>query len=266
MDKTIVNQLTSGEVAKLLGRVSKADRLLLEAGLDLKDYQRVIDNPEMRDRLVRFWKAGAPAEFRATPSGATLECAWKIMGKNVIDPEKVAKHLDVAFSVEQLKQLANFPFSESALQECKDTHILVAGYPLSIMDIREKASKLFRSQDWYNDEKFATKEKVNLRWYLIRKDIIPDSINKRYQEQTALLTEDEEVPRACEMAYMIILYYRAKGIRLFEKLYARCQDVTSGGRRVLVGVFGSEGLGVSDYSAGGRDYSVGLAASRKFPQ
>lgn len=189
--------------------------------------------------------------------------AKEIMGNNFLGPKEVVKHLIPWFkkpvfwltkglTLKWAWEIIQFifgvnpwwigkiPFSKDTLEECKDTHILVAGYPFSLWDIRKKVSR-FRKDSWYNNEDFAKKEKVKLRWYLVRKDAVPNSFYKNYAEQLALLDEgNEEVPKACEMAYMVILYYLVTQERLF-KYCVRTSSVDSRGGYVRIG-FDDDGL------------------------
>jgi hypothetical protein len=204
---------------------------------------------------------------------ASQKRAREIMGKNFLGIEEASQHFGVSFGKE-LVRFDEIPFPETVLTECKDTHILFPGFPLTILDVRSKVSPdLFWRHEsaWYNNQAFAKKDRVELRWHLIRKDIVPESKSKTYQEQLAMLSEDEEVPRAREVVYMIILYFLATETRhfltpvnrLFERNYVRCQDEV-GGDRVLVGVFGEGGLRVSLWSENARR-SRGIGASRKIP-
>ncbi|PIS41015.1 MAG: hypothetical protein COT26_00320 [Candidatus Kerfeldbacteria bacterium CG08_land_8_20_14_0_20_43_14] len=253
------NDKTAFEVP--LGKATSAfTKLLRELSTDGKQViEKLDDDPTYARRIARFMRAGG-----YSPS-TDQKRAREIMGSNFLGVEDVIKHFGISLTDDEVSALWDIPFPESVLQERKNTHILFPGYPLTILDIRGKVPReLFRSLEdaWYNGEKFAKKEKVALRWYLIRKDIIQNSTGKTYQGQTALLADTEEIPRACEVVYMIILYYLVYQKRLFESLYGRCADVSSSGYRVDVGSFDLLGLRVGSW-ADSRDGRVGLAASRK---
>lgn len=189
------------------------------------------------------------------------ERAREIMGSNFHGPDQVAEHFRVRFTEDELGRLAEVPFSEDVLESCKDTHILVAGYPLSILEVKKRAKPHFWNQDWYIGEPFAKKTKPELRWYLVRKTAVPNSFSKTWAEQQELL-ETSFVPQACVMVYSIVLHFLATGERLFERTYVRCQDVDSGGYRVDVGRFDAGGLGVRSLWDDGRSDRLGLAAAR----
>jgi hypothetical protein len=183
--------------------------------------------------------------------------ARAIMGKNFLGLEEVRRGYGIALNP---KQLAEIPFSEETLRACKDTHVLIAGCALSINEIRKLADSDFYDTDWYNREPFANDKKVSVQWYLLRKEPVPESRSKTYDQQTALLKE-EEVPFACEVTYMVILYWLTHRERLLLDVFVRCQDKDSDGDRVVVGGFDSDGFGVHGYWDGVRHDCLGLASS-----
>jgi hypothetical protein len=254
---------------RMVKRSNECMGVLIEAGLDGDDLQAPVDNVDFREALISFWKARGQLDVAPVKESPSQQTARAIMGRNFLGIEDVQKRFDVTYTPEQLASLEQVPFTAEVLEECKDTHILFPGYPITILDIRQrtkkKAKKVFYADRdaWYNDQKFAKDEEVGLRWYLIRKDIVENSTSKTWDEQRKLLGPNEEVPQAAAVVYMIILYYLVTGIRLFERIYARCQDVTSFGSRVYVGRFGQGGLHVDSYWGDYRRSHIGLASSRK---
>ena len=262
MDKTIANPSPK----EVIGRASECMRRLLEAGLPFEALQKPIDDPEMRKRLVRFWISGG-----FEPS-ASQKRAREILGKNCFGIEEAIKHFGVNPSKQQLAALSEVPFTEAALEECKNTHILVAVFPLSILDIRGKVErKLFYSHGdaWYNKQAFAQdygdlSAQAGVSWYLVRKDVVSNSTSKNWSEQVSLLAKDEEVPSTRVMVYAIIGHYLVTGERLFENVWVRCSDLDSSGDRVFVGYFNRDGLLVNFHWDAYRSSVIGLASSRKF--
>ena len=185
-------------------------------------------------------------------------------GKNIFGVEEAIKHFAVNPTKQQLAYLAEVPFAESVLEACKDTHVLVAVFPLSLLDIRGacKDQGLFYNQDWYNKQSFA-KEKGEVNWQLIRKIPVDDSTSKTWDEQNKLLGKNDEVPTIRAVVYTMVGHYKATGERLFEKVWVRCSDLGSDGGRVYVGSFGAGGLSVDDRWDDNRSDSLGLASARK---
>ena len=194
--------------------------------------------------------------------------AHKIMGKNFFGVEDAIKYFGVNATKQQLAYLAEVPFSEEQLSSCKDTHVLVATFALSILDIRgiiakkQSGQTLFFSQDWYDKQAFA-KDKGEVGWQLVRKEMIANSTSKTWNDQQALLSKDEETPTARILVYTVVGHFLATGERLFEKIYVRCVDLDSDGYRIGVGDFDGKGLDVDYWSDDSRDDSLGLSATRK---
>lgn len=256
MEKTIANQVGFSQV---FGRGAEVLRRLEEAGLTYDDLQVPIDDLEMRKRLVRFWRSGG---YEST---TTQKLAREIMGKNFFSVEEAVQYFGVKPTRAQLSALSEIPFTEAELREVKDTHVLVAVFPLSILEIRDKVERnLFYSYEgaWYNKEAFA-KDRGDARWQLVRKTPVENSTNKTWQEQQTLLSNKEETPKAQVMVYTIIGHFLATGERLFERTYVRCSDLDSDGYRVYVGHFDSDGLHVFYYWDGHRYYYLGLSSARK---
>ena len=193
--------------------------------------------------------------------------AREIMGKNYFGIEEAIKHFGVNPSKQQLAYLSEVPFSEEQLSSCKDTHVLVAVFPLSILDVRTIAKKLadqtlFYNQDWYDKQAFA-KDKGEVGWQLVRKEPVANSTSKNWNEQQALLSKDEETPKARIVVYTMVGHFLATGERLFEKVYVRCSDLGSGGRRVRVGRFDARGLRVDRWDGDYRYDDIGVSSARK---
>jgi len=198
---------------------------------------------------------------------ASHDGARDVMGKNFFGIEEAIKYFGVNPTRRQLAMLSEIPFSPEELMMCKDTHVLVAVLPVSIIEIREIAKKLlnqtlFYNQDWYDEEVFAN-DKVETGWQLIRKEPIINSTSKNWSEQQALLTNDEETPKAQVVVYTIIGIFLSTGERLFENVYVRCIDLGSDGNRVSVGGFDDRGLDVSDWDDDDRDSLIGVSSARK---
>jgi hypothetical protein len=209
--------------------------------------------------LVRFWNSGG---YEPT----TTQKLARAIGIPVFGVEEAIQHFGVKPTRTQFSALAEIPFTEAELHECKDSHILVAVFPMSILDVRDKVErKLFYSHEdaWYNKQAFA-KDKGEALWQLVRKTPVEKSTSKTWDEQQAILAKNEETPKAQVMVYTIIGHFLATGERLFEHVYVRCSDVGSDGLRVYVGGFDSCGLLVDDYWDVYRNDFLGVSSVRKF--
>jgi len=205
----------------------------------------------------------------------------EIMGRNFFGVEEAITHFEVSFSKHEGALLADVPFTEETVTTCKYTHVLVAVFPLSILDIRRRVDRnLFscrclgrnhqdsiHEDSWYNQQAFA-KDCGKIGWHLVRKTYVPDSIKKTWDKQQELLGQDEETPSARVLIYTIIGHFLSSGEnreRLFEDLPdVRCSDLISPGRGVVVGgLDGALGIRSSDFSHDDRLCSLGVASARK---
>jgi len=232
-----------------------------KAGLDDNLAQRVVQSKgnELAMKVVRLIRNKGFEPITGQKR------AREIMGKNFSGVEEVVKHFDINPNKKQLAVFSEIPFSEAVLQELKGGHILVAVFPISILEIRTKTARsLFCSHEdsWRNNQKFAT-ENGKTGWKLIRKTPVSDSTSKTWQEQQKLFSKEEEIPTVQSMVYTIISHYLNTGERLFEKTYVRTSSLDSGGNRVVVGGFDSDGLGIYDYWDGSRASALAVSSSRK---
>lgn len=190
--------------------------------------------------------------------------ARKIMGKNFFGIEEAIKYFGV--QPKKNERLSVIEWTEEELRKVSDTHVLVAVFPLSILEIRRRcvARNFFYSHEdaWYETQAFA-REKGETGWALVRKTPVPNSTSKTWQEQQVLLSKEEETPTACVMVYTIIGHYLATGERLFENVYVRCSDVDSDGDRVYVGQFLAYGLYIYYFWDGFDHDYIGVSSARK---
>jgi hypothetical protein len=144
----------------------------------------------------------------------TPDHAKQIMGSNFFGVEEAVKCFGVQPSGTHLFVTSELPFSEGTLLACKNTHVLVAVFPLSIVEIRTKVdSRLFYNQSWYKKEMFAL-EKGQVNWQLVRKTPLDNSIFKTWEEQMSLVGEDTELPSAHVLTYAVIGTFLAdRGLR-----------------------------------------------------
>lgn len=192
------------------------------------------------------------------------ETAREIMRRNMFGIEEAIQHIGVNPSRQQVAALSKIRwFSEATLEACRESHVLVTVFPISIIEISQKVggSLICGHADL---QKAFLWNRGNTNWQLIRKTPVEGSISEMWHDQQALLMENEETPTARIMTYMIIGHYLATGERLFENMLVRCSDMGSNGyHRVTVGNF-SEWLYVDDDWDGGRHDFIGVASARKF--
>lgn len=198
--------------------------------------------------------------------------ACEIMGRNFFGIEEAIQYLKITPTQSKISTLAEVPFTEEELLEKKDTHMLVAFFPISILEIYKKYRKLFfRNSDvwfseWYRRQTFAN-DRGNTAWRLICKTPIKGSIDKTWREQQMLLAKNEEVPTAQMMVYMIIGHYLVTGGEWLlgnDRIRVRCSNLDSCGDRVHIGGFNSGRLDVyGSYPDSIRSKCIGLVPALK---
>lgn len=240
-----------------------------------------VTDDKLKELMVlsdKSWLQKSVAEWLALPNGSALKWvvpvtksyhdAKIIMGTNFLGIDEVEKAFGVKYSAGDRAKLMQIPFDEATLKACANTHVLVAGFPASIDDIRSmvkgNAAKLFCSmagKGWCNGEKFANIA-VGVRWFLLRKEVVQNSTSKTYGEQEKLIPQGEEIPFARDVVFVVMAMFITHGERLFEKVYVRCRDVSSNGYRVYVGYFGRGGLSSHYCWDGSRIDGLGVGSFR----
>lgn len=212
----------------------------------------------------------APADAQ-TQRGTSAARARQIMGgQNFFGLQEAMKYFKIDPQLEEILFLSHVPFSEEKLKACKDSHILVAVFPISIIEIRSAVAgiklangqPLFYKQNWHGDEEFAT-DKSGVAWHLVRKDYFANSTSKTWKEQQALLPEDEETPKARILVYLMVGHMLATGEYLFGNSYVRSADIDSGGDRIFVGRFDANGLEINSGADNISNVDIGVASAKK---
>lgn len=196
--------------------------------------------------------------------------AYRIIVNHHILPTDVMARFGVQYSDKDLKSLEKIPWDAKTRRKFRDTHILFPTFPLSILEMKAKApAGLFHEQDWYNGHAFAHSERPEVRWHLIRKDRVPNSTNKTYSQQMALLSNQEENPPAVVLAQLMVIYHMMTGTKLYtweKNDGVRSSSLSSDGGRVYVLFYGGQLHVDYWYDGDSSDSYLGLAASRKFPR
>lgn len=196
--------------------------------------------------------------------------ARAILGNDFISPKEATEAWGFAYTKVQLQQFAETLPDVKVLQWLREhNYALIPGpaEPKALLDVRSMQPAHFYSKKggWYaNDgETFSRNDKVAVKWLALRKDAVPNSFGKNWEEQTALLSTDEYVPNAGEVSWGVATYYKVRDIYLLPNFYVRTSSVNSGGARVVLGSFVSRGLAVGSCFGGGRDGNLGVASARK---
>lgn len=135
---------------------------------------------------------------------------------------------------------------------------------LSQLEVRTQNKDLFYSPTggWYEDEDFA-KEKIPAGEWEVSLEIVPNSVNKTWNEQQELLEKGNEIPPVAVLLYAMAQHFKETGERAFEEVWVRTSSCGSDGNRVNVGFDDDGRLRVSRRWDGRRYSRVGVARARK---
>ncbi|MEK7493647.1 MAG: hypothetical protein AAB630_00670 [Patescibacteria group bacterium] len=216
--------------------------------------------------------------------------AQVVLGRNIFTDADWISYYDAKFTKKQLREAGKFPWGEDVLNSpypfnkgklVKDTHFAflgisgLNGQPLTVAKLLElhpatgQPKFYFNADPWHVGQHHTDVATMQLRWYLLLKDIVPGSTGKTPEEQVAILPPEYEVPTTIVETSKDILVFKKTGERPNRSRWAACTERTvktdkgSAGHVSCVGIFGELGLLVH-YWLGYRHGSVGLGASRKF--
>lgn len=145
----------------------------------------------------------------------------------------------------------------------EDTHMLILipkhvnGRPLTLNSLQElirSPKEGGYSTEYYRfyelDEREMGDQTIPFSyWILMTKDVIPNSRNKTYSEQQALLNGRYFLPAALEIATGILMHYVETGERFYAddpQTYTRCKQRPGENFHLVVGSFRRSGLVIYD--------------------
>jgi hypothetical protein len=151
------------------------------------------------------------------------------MRSNFFGPKEIRTALGIAYGEQERFELEIIPFLPSTLERCKDTHVLIAVFGLSLIELREcvREEKLFGGLEWPESNPIVS-SKGKATWHLVRKACVRNSSNREFAAQRALLSQHEMVPNAHTVAYLTAIHFQLRGEKLFAVDAVRCRDVMPG--------------------------------------
>ncbi|MFZ2682194.1 MAG: hypothetical protein WAZ14_03825 [Patescibacteria group bacterium] len=200
-----------------------------------------------------------------------IKSAREILGNDFISPGEIeASRPGLVYSLLQWQELSNSVPSKEVLEWCRDNgFMLVAGppRPMSLLEIHELDRGHLHSKEanWYaaESEAFASYDKAACRWLMLRKEPVPDSIEKTWDEQQQLLSSLEVTPNVAEQVWGLAIYKAVRGVGLLRFVYVRTSSTDSDGNRVSVGCFDRDGTILVPHYNHCRYDRIGISSSRK---
>lgn len=218
-----------------------------------------------------------------------LEQARAVLGADVLGPEEITQALG---KVPIVRKPPAVPFTKQQLEaagEHGEMLVLRApvgadGSPLTIAHLLAHNPDLFDKRllrqlgyqlktDWGIElEPLTAQETCAAGWALVTKNLLPGSINREYETQRDALGAHEarvaaaegSVRRrsAAEAVYDLVLYQRARNVRLLGTSWDWTSSRTIDGGFLSVGGFGETGMQIFGYSPGVHHGGLGVCATR----
>jgi hypothetical protein len=197
--------------------------------------------------------------------------ARKIMGKNMFGIEEAIKHFRIKPTYEQLEALSTVPFLETTLEQCRDTHVLAAVFPLSILELQKLSPYVIWMFNFFDKEldtltEAFLMERRRVTWQLVHKTEISNSTYKSLREQQALLGKNDEIPSAQVIIYTIVGHYKNTNEQLFKEISIRTSSLSLNSNYVLISGLKSPLLNLS-INTGASDNQpqsdLGITTARK---
>ncbi|MEK7644289.1 MAG: AAA family ATPase, partial [Patescibacteria group bacterium] len=201
------------------GKTYEPGKTIVE-GPDKKVYEFLGVSKSTGEPILRLYKKKKPVEPgepKREEGAVTIEKAKEIMTTDFLGPEAVEKAFKVRL---EAKDIPPIPFSEAELKRAKElgqflvlrTNKAPDNKALTMKKMNELLEKDFQKArkgkvlfkvDWYPDEEFYTTDAPAVRWALTSKEVLPNSTNQNYVQQTETLVKyvkeqifaDQNVPK-----------------------------------------------------------------------
>jgi len=186
-----------------------------------------------------------------------------------------AMYLNYSPSESELRLFAELPITKQELEAIRHTHFLFAYLPMSIREIQGVHKQTVLNWEYYRNEDFID-AKSPPGWYLLRKSVIQESLNRPFADQTPLLGVDEELPTPDVLVYAVLLHlaHMKNEEQLFRGMKLRCTPRLDGnasrpnekGAGVILGSHDSSAphcLHLSHLAVDQRFSSVGITGIRR---
>jgi hypothetical protein len=125
---------------------------------------------------------------------------------------------------------------------------------------------MLRPEWTIDDQPFAAAETCAAGWWLVRREPLPETLNRTFLgQEPALVSADPARPRrrsAVEIAYDTLCWHRAHGERLLAGTWDWSRSLSTDQGHPALGEFGPDGIRVTAYSRAVRFGTLGVCAQR----
>lgn len=180
------------------------------------------DDPGYLARIASF----AISTLKAP--GTSAKRAKEIMGKNFFGYEDATFHFPLPRNIDQEAFFSRVPFKEETLFKYRETHFLVAIFPVSLIESCRIRPSFMDGQSF---EYPAFTNKCIMGWRLISKKPLFGSKDKGLEAQSKLIIQQAKdfvlaVPETEDVIYTMLAhdYVNVESGRMFSRTLVRTQD------------------------------------------
>jgi hypothetical protein len=194
--------------------------------------------------------------------------AEEMMGRNMIPLGFIlACYALLPDELEKCKNLEfnPLPFSLDTLEECRESHILVADSGDSIHEISSIQTQTSGIDPDSLTNRFQH-EKAAPTWRLVRIAPLAKTFGERFRRQESLIGLRDSIPSARTLVYTMLAWLMKSRERLFEDALVRTSSRFDEGAldyKACVGEFDESGVRMEAFWDEQRISSLGLATERK---
>ena len=183
----------------------------------------------------------------------TVAEAKKILGKDFIGVHELSlihEKIGIEDPSSMHLEIPEIPYSKEYIEQKKDDFILVLGFPfnqrkepLTLNYLRahfgwnsELTEPAFYNQDWYLKENFANRCTLELKWYLLQKNVKEITRAKSAIETVEKL--NYKLPTALLCSYFFFAFFLVNdGEILWKNDFIWCDDKDHNGDQIYVGKY-----------------------------
>ncbi len=181
--------------------------------------------------------------------------AAKELGPDFVSPEDITKfYPDVVYTeAEHAELAASVPSSKVDVWWLKHSKYILMPAPPRPMSLSEVRG--------LGEDKNPNSERTSFGWLAIKKEAVPKSVGKSWAQQVKLLSSNERMPSAVELAWVSKVFSKVRGIRLFHDVFVRTSSIDGNGSHIVVGFFTDDDPNVCNWTSDEGDPVVGIAAA-----
>lgn len=203
-----------------------------------------------------------------------IQEARKIMGNNFLGlKEAVLYHgldPDSISTRKWMRRMANVTFDINLLETCRESHILALVPHRSVHDLIDRFTdtppirnqKVLNLVENFDDSSFAQDQGISDGWWLVSRDIIPNSEYRTRTDQETLLGKSQQFVATNVATYIATCHFMKTGERLFPNKMSRARDldIASG---IWFGNFDDNGFRIDRFKDMDLSSALGIATMQR---